>query len=142
MLSKNSALQPALDTVAQFGKPVWLSRLASTIAQHLNCAFSSVNLSLSLEEFSIPRQQPLALGGTDLVYAQLLEAWRFFNHRDKVLARWYFEHKWKASAPCAPAGFERETLLAQLIHQGLVEVFEASVNNRVVIAVRPSDPNR
>ena len=143
LLSNNTELLPAVETVAQFGKPVWLASFGMHENTSFNlAAYDTINLLSALDEFSILRQKPLQIGGIDLVYAQLLEAWRFFDHRDKVLARWYFEHKWKASSPCAPAGVERETLLAQLIHQGLVEVFEASVNNRVVIAVRPSNPNR
>ena len=142
LLSNNSVLQPAVETVAHFGKPVWLASFGEPDNTALElAAYNTVNLSVALETFSTSRRQPISVSGTEMLFAQLIEAWRFFNHRDKVLARWYFEHKWKASGPCPPAGSERETMLAQLIHQGLVEVFEASVNNRVIIAVRPSNRN-
>ena len=68
---------------------------------------------------------------------QVHEALRYFMGRKGHLSRWYFENKWKPSGPCPPPGETRQQILDVLINQGKVEVFEAMVNGRVILAIRP-----
>ena len=55
--------------------------------------------------------------------------------RDGLVTRWYFENKWKPTGPCPPPGNPRQEMLDVLIQSGKVEVFETSLNGRMVLAL-------
>jgi uncharacterized LabA/DUF88 family protein len=146
VFSGDEDLVPALETVASFGKQVYVATWgghALSRAMRIH-SFGVIDLSQGLQGFAteLPVASPCNEQRSDEMkvdelYTQLLEAWNYFSGRDGHVTRWYFENKWKSSGPCPPPGNLRQQLLDRLIATGKVELFEAQVNGRVVLALRP-----
>ena len=146
VFSGDEDLVPALETVASFGKQVYVATWgghALSRAMRIH-SFGVIDLVDGLKHFAVEissdskcleeRSESLKI---EELYTQLLEAWNYFNGRDGHVTKWYFENKWKSSGPCPPPGNLRQQMLDRLIASGKVELFEAIVNGRAVLALRP-----
>ena len=143
VFSGDEDLVPALDAVAALGKQVFVASwgghaLSRSMRIH---SFGVIDLSEGLQYFASDTAEQSSCDAKPVtaedLYVQLVEAWSYFNGRDGHISRWYFENRWKSSGPCPPPGSSRQQLLDSLIATGKVEVFEASVNGRPVLALRP-----
>ena len=138
VFSGDEDLVPALEAVNSFGKPVYVATwgelcLARAMRTH---SYATIDLGEGLAAFATPKQVE-DIPRTEHVLHQLVEAWSYFNGRDGLVTRWYFENKWKPTGPCPPPGNARQEVLDYLIQAGQVEVFETNLNGRRVMAVRP-----
>ena len=138
VFSGDEDLVPALEAVNSFGKPVYVATwgdmcLSRAMRVH---SYATIDLGNGLSEFATLKQVEVT-PRTDHVLHQLIEAWSYFNGRDGLVTRWYFENKWKPTGPCPPPGNARQEVLEHLIQTGQVEVFETTLNGRQVMAIRP-----
>jgi len=152
VFSGDEDLVPALDTVSELGKQVYVATWGGrSLSPNLRIhSFGTIDLLDGLDEFTTGRTrqteeqvcdiQPDPEATLEDLYLQLKEAWSYFAGRNGHVSRWYFENRWKPSGPCPPPGLIRQHLLDLLIQKGKVEVFEATVNGRAVLAIRPA-PN-
>ena len=153
VFSGDEDLVPALEAVASFGKQVYVATWGGhALSRSMRISsFGVIDLSEGLGEFAqmetgaeqLLRNFASTASGSEEydgrhLYNQLVEAWNYFHGRDGYVTRWYFENKWKSSGPCPPPGNVRQRLLDRLISTGKVEVFEAQVNGRIVLALRPT----
>ena len=90
-----------------------------------------------IDEDGLVKRYVMKESSLDHVLLQLNEAFSYFSGRNGHVTRWYFENKWKPSGPCPPPGIGRQEMLDKLIQAGRVEVFETTINGRVVLALRP-----
>ena len=139
VFSGDEDLVPALEAVNSFGKPVYVATWGGQClsrSMRVHC-YDIIDLRRGLEEFATQKGVlPQTQTAQDLL-EQLVEAWTYFNGRDGFVTRWYFENKWKPTGPCPPPGNPRQELLDVLIQSGKVEVFETTLNGRMVLALRP-----
>lgn len=144
VFSGDADLVPAIETVSMFGRRVDIASWNgfAVAPDLLSQSFGAIDLMEGLNHFSTGRarqhecMEDLTCSIDD-VFNQVLQACEYFSNRDAHLARWYFENRWKASGPCPPPGEPRQRSLNQLIEQGRVEIFETSMNGRIIYAVRP-----
>ncbi|MEC8276969.1 MAG: NYN domain-containing protein [Myxococcota bacterium] len=144
VFSGDADLVPAIETLSMFGRRVDIASWGgfAVAPDLLSQSFSAIDLMDGLEQFSTGRARQNESVETppcsiEDVFNQVLQACEYFSNRDAHLARWYFENRWKASGPCPPPGEPRQRSLNQLIEQGRVEIFETSMNGRIIYAVRP-----
>ena len=143
VFSGDEDIVPALDTVASFGKQVFVGTWGGhALAHELRVrSYGVIDLIEGLEYFHIEPNEHEAMRCTGLqldhLFSQLQEAFAYFHGKNGHVSRWYFENKWKPNGPCPPPGTGRQELLDALIQRGKVEVFEVSVNGRRILALRP-----
>ncbi len=139
VFSGDEDLVPALEAVNSFGKPVYVATWGGhclSRSMRVHC-YDIIDLRAGLQHFAILKEPEQQNEIAQDLLAQLIEAWTYFNGRDGLVTRWYFENKWKPTGPCPPPGTPRQEQLDVLIQTGQVETFETSLNGRVVLALRP-----
>ena len=151
VFSGDEDLVPALDAVGQLGKQAFVAgwggrAMSSKLRVH---SFGTIDLTEGIEHFTTGRfrtSQEEHIGDEcyndnnatiDDLFAQVQEAWSYFNGRKGHVSRWFFENKWKPNGRCPPPGSLRQKLLDDLMIQGKIESFEAEVNGRIVTVIRP-----
>ena len=140
LFSGDEDIVPAVETVASFGKQVYVATWGGrSLSNELRTqCFGTIDLIDGMDTFFTGRRRCTITGSPiEHLFSQLQEACSYFHDRNGHVSRWYFENKWKPSGPCPPPGTGRQEILDTLIEQGLVEVFEISVNGRKVLALRP-----
>lgn len=145
VFSGDADLVPAIEVVSLLGKRVYIASWGGmAVANDLRTqSFGMFDLIEGLDMFSTGRSRQtdslLRCQGFTMedVLAQVVQAWEYFSSRDGHISRWYFENRWKASGPCPPPGEPRQESLDLLIQHGKVEIFEAQMNGRIILALRP-----
>lgn len=138
LLSGDDDLVPALEVVQGTGRPVHVATwgghgLAPTLRA---AAWSHLDLLEALADVSTGRARGEELDD-QVVLGQLNVAVGYFTDRGGHLSRWYFVNRWSAEGALMPEGPPRARAVDRLVAAGAAELYEADVNGRQVVALRP-----
>lgn len=160
LVSGDDDFVPAVEAVNALGKQVWVATWsAEELSKDLRVrCFGHIHLSDGVSAFRVerPRAYERAPGravpsrlarpaGASVVGGGALERGLQELQRAEArlphVSRGYFVMRWK-SHQLPPVGPEREALVQQLLHAGMIEEFEVrDTDGRVVTAIRSREPD-